>query len=442
MKTRTARWSSLVLMTSLLILILACNKKPESIGLDLVDNNKAETGFDTTFMVQAWSQIDDSVESDETSISLLGSMNTPTFGRVDAGFYSHLRMSSVAPDFGNNAQAVSMELILVYSGYYGNINTEQTVNVYRVTDTIKYADTYYTFSTFPINPNPIGTLTFTPQPNDSILIDSVLVANELHIPLDLQLANNLLDSLPDFGTSTDFIEQFFKGIYVEAEPVTATGDGAVLYFSLLNDRSLVRITYMNDTSQSELTYDLLINENSARVGHFEHDYEASLDNTFLDEVITEDTNFSQYGKEKLFLQAMGGIKTKIKFPNITSWADTADVVINEAKLVISALENNEDYPLPDRLLLFRLSEENGEIRFTEDQSRFGDDYYGGSLNESNLTYSFRITMYIQSLMLGAPDYGLELYPNAKAVRASGLSLYGTDHSNPKHLKLKLIYTRP
>ena len=429
----------LFLLTLTFFAIIACNKKPENIGLDLVDDNQAVLGFDTTLSVYAYSELEDSVASAGTSINLLGSMQTETFGGLQASFYAHMRLSEVYPDFGDEPVADSMVLTMVYSGYYGNINTMQTFTVHRIIEDTLLRDSAYTSNVF-INyeAEEIGSLTFTPNPTDTVFLDTIATAAELRIPMDLELAQELLDAdSTNYESSAIFLE-FFRGLYVKPAPVAGIGEGAILYFDLLNERSSVTLYYQNN-SEDSLSYEFVINESSARVGKYEHDYSLTNDPAFIDDVLSPNPDTATIGKDKLFLQGLGGVKTIVKFPQLQSWADSVALVINEAKLVITSTSYQDEYAPPDNLILFKLNE-NGGIAFTEDQSEFTDDYYGGNFNSSSNSYTFRISLYMQNLLLGGPDYGLVLFPGGKSVRANGLTFYGTDQSNPNHLKLKLIYT--
>jgi len=217
-----------------------------------------------------------------------------------------------------------------------------------------------------------------------------------------------------------------------------TGDGAILYFDLLNDRSNVTLYYHNATEDS-LSYEYVINENCERIGHYVHNYAASSDPDFVDDVLNNNPDSTTIGNEKLFLQGLGGVRTIVKFPELLNWANSAYIVVNEAKLVITAQDQTELYDPPDALILFKFNDE-GKIAFTDDQSVLSDDYFGGDYNKDKQTYTFRISLYIQRLLNGQPDNGLVLFPNAKSIRANGLTFYGTDQTQPNSLKLKLIYT--
>ena len=82
----------------------------------------------------------------------------------------------------------------------------------------------------------------------------------------------------------EFLE-YFKGIYITADSMNAPGDGAILYFNLLNSRSKVTI-YYNDT----LTYNLVFNQNTGRIGNFYHNYAKSQNQNFRDQILNNDTH--------------------------------------------------------------------------------------------------------------------------------------------------------
>ncbi|MEZ5199372.1 MAG: DUF4270 family protein [Bacteroidales bacterium] len=156
-----------LLFVSISLLIFACNKQPQSIGLDLVDATRNTVGLDTTISITAWSSTDDSVVTDETSSNLLGSQYTYAFGLTKASFYTHLRLSTSQPDFGENPVGDSAVLSLVYSGSYGNLNTQQIAKVYRINDSVgMFQDsTYYSNTYFSVDDTELAKLSILPQSN-------------------------------------------------------------------------------------------------------------------------------------------------------------------------------------------------------------------------------------------------------------------------------------
>jgi len=423
-----------VAVLSLLLLQIACNKKPETIGLDLIDENKLGV-YDTSFTITGYSTIDDSIRADELSLISLGSLQTEIFGLANTSFYCQLRLSETSPDFGEDPQPDSAILILVYSGYYGFINTPQTVKVYEVMQDIYKDSSYYSTTQFNLEPlTEFANYNFIPNPTDSILQeDSTYFTAELRIPLNETFINKVMFPPDDsvFSSSDNFIN-YFKGIYVVTDSVSSPGEGSILYFSLLNPRSNVTI-YYNDS----LSFEYVINSNSASVANFRHNYSKSQNQNFIEQITNNDTT---KGSENLYLQGLAGIKTKFSLPSLADWIGTNKYAINEAKLIIPAIEPVEELPAPGQLILFKY-DENGDVQFTDDQQE-GDNYFGGSFNETSNTYEFRITLYVQSVLNGTPDYGLVLYPSGKSVNANQVTLYGTGPENAIHPKmyLNVIYT--
>ena len=422
-------------------ILVSCNKKPEYIGLNLVDENKPFVGTDTTFDVLAYSVREDSVASDETSNNLLGSRYSEVFGLANAGFYSTLRLSFIYPKFGPNPTVDSIVLSMVYKGYYGNTNSQQHVRIYEMDTILTRDSTFWSNSNFKIiDSTELANYTFIPAPSDSIEVDTATkIAARLRIPLDNSFGQRLLSAGSEvYETSEKFIE-YFNGIYVEAEDMVSPGEGSILYFDLVSEFSNVTLYYHNDSIEANdsLSYVFLINNNSVRVNRIQHDYEKSLDNNFKQQIINHEESL---GEEKLFIQGLGGVRTVVKFPGITQWLDSGNVVINEAKLILTNMNYTEENEPPTSMLLFNTTE-NGNYVFTRDQKKQGDDYYGGLYDEGSQSYFFRISLHIQDLMAGETDYGLSLFPNGKSIWANETTLYGTQAGGSQKFRLNIIYSK-
>lgn len=428
-------------------LMMSCNKKPETIGLDLVDANKPDVGYDTTIPVRVWSSLDDSIPTDETSLNLLGSMTTENFGRVSPSFYTHLRLRSVNPDWGENPVADSVIFTMVYSNYYGNISTPQTIRIYEILESIKREDTLYSNQILETNANvELANFNFVPNPEDSVVVisgdDTSKVAAELRIPMSTLFAEKIFQVPEDSLSSSDAFINVFKGIHVIADDISTHGQGSILYFDLLNERSKVTIYYKNDSinnldSVYSLSYELTINSNNARFGNFAHDYSLSTNPAFINQVINGDTTL---GSEDLFLQCLSGVKTTIFFPDLEEWSANESRVINLAKLVFPIHENDDGYSVSTQLLLFQ-NQKDGPFITLRDYAQ-GASYFDGKLNDGMQTYSFRISLYIQDLISGEPDNGLVLFPNAKAVKATEIHLYGSNPLNSRKVQLQITFTDP
>jgi len=425
--------------------ILSCNKKPEAIGLDLVDDNAAIAGFDTTIEISAYSKIEEPIPSDETSLSMAGSMTTSTFGQTTASFYTHIRTSLLNPDFGENPEADSIVFTMVYDGAYGNLNSEQNFKVFRVGEDINFDSTYYSNALFKSAGSIYADYTFTPDTTREVLVDTsnqvdtTYQAARLKMYLNDQFAQDIFDlDTAVWNSNEDFLSAF-KGLYIKPENISNTGEGGILYFDLITDYSNITIYYHN-VDEDSLALRFLINLNCARVGKFEHDYSLS---SYPNFVLNNDSTIE--GSDRLFLQGLAGVKSEISFPGIKNWVDSGNIVINEAKLILSVEDYEPEYSPSSSLVMFKNIDSDSNMvadgyDFMRDQLQ-GDSYFGGQYNESAQTYTYRISLHMQDLLAGEVDLGVALFPTAKAVKANEIKLFGTNPSIPGRLKLNIIYTK-
>jgi hypothetical protein len=436
----------IVLFVAVIIFsVISCTKKPESIiGLDLLGEVKPFVGFDTTISVYAYSQVEDSVVSDELSFNQLGSIYTTTFGLTNASLFMHLRLASLNPDFGADPVADSVIFSMVYEGSYGNLNTEHRFKIFPVTEDFYLDSTYYSNSSFTYDDSKLfADHLFLPDLSDQMVIDTSGSENDtsyvtatLRIPFDPSFADMIFTLDPESFASNDAFKEIFKGIYIRPENVMAAGEGSILSFNLLNIRSDLTIYYKPAPDSSQRTFRFIINSNNARVARYEHDYTMSTDQNFINQVLNGDTAF---GAEKLYLQGLGGVQTVIKMPGLYDLAQTGNIIINEAKLIFRAVDYSEGFEPTEKLVMFKYAEDKRAI-FLPDQLQ-GDGFFGGSFQESSGSYVFRISLHSQNILNGETDFGMILYPTGKSIRPNETVFYGANPSQSGHLKLEVIYTR-
>ena len=114
-------------MLSILIILslffTACEDDQNNVGLDIQPPGDRLNVFTTdTFSVYAYSKPVDSVRTDETSVSLLGSIHDPIFGTTTASLYTQFRLSETAVSFGDNPVLDSLVMTLDYKSLYGDTN--------------------------------------------------------------------------------------------------------------------------------------------------------------------------------------------------------------------------------------------------------------------------------------------------------------------------------
>jgi len=430
----------LTLIAVITIFAYSCKKEPDEVGASIIpESNILKLGFTDTASLKAYSRLVDSVRSDETIVNLLGSYTDPVFGRVTTSFYSQFRLPVTNYDFGSNPQPDSLVLSMKYAGYYGDTNLPQSIHVYEMSQAIFRDSVYFSNQNLPNYGTDFANYSFYPRPRTSLITADDTLAPQIRINLSkysFELANKILnaDSI-DLSDNEQFLE-YFHGLYIEAEP--NPNQASILYLDMMNVLSNLTLYYHNDSSDS-LYLVLNVNENAARFGHFNHHGYQQADQDFKNQLLYNDTSL---GKQQLYLQTMGGVVSTIEIPYIYNWFENQQkVLVNEARLIMTPYDDQSDlYTKPSSLSLLKLNEE-GNSEFLEDQFE-GEGYFGGAYDSASNSYYFRITKYVQDLMMGRQeDYGLSLYISGVSVRAERLWLYGTEPADTsKRLRLELRYT--
>ncbi len=410
------------------IIITSC-KEPDDIGIDLVEEQLNTASFDT-LTLQAHSELEDSLRTDETSISLLGKIEDPIFGPTTANLYTQCYLESSEPDFGSNPVADSLVLCLKVDSLYGDSTLPHTIKIYEINEEFKYDEDYYSFSSLDCKETLLAQKTFVPSASkDSIIIGEDTIPFHHRIQLDIDLAQVLLNQQGsgNLADNESFIE-YFKGLYVKTS--NSTAGNSLFYVSLLSKYSKLTL-YYNDSLQ----FDFPININCARFGQFEHDYEQG-NSIFRQQVISGDNTL---GDSLLYLQPYAGVITNVKIPYITSLSEK-NIALNKAELIVppDKTYTGDDYPLPYRLYLLKRDENNNYIRIIDDAS---EGTLGGYYYNSKNYYLFNITRHIQNLINNDEnEFDLYIIPTGRAVYANRTVIRGPGRIGER-LKLKIHYTK-
>lgn len=414
------------------VIFYSCEKDPSSLGLDLQPESDRINGLTFESGLKAYSLSEDSLTTDERSLSLLGSYTDPVFGTSSAAFLTQMRLSTTNVSFGTTPQADSIVLYLDYRGtYYGDTNTTQNISVYELDSSLNYDDTYYSnLDPTQLIPNNtlLATKTYTPKPNDSIL--SITLSNTF--------ANKIINATStDLKDNVEFLK-FFKGFYVKTDSITS--GGAIIYFNLLSALTKVTLYYQN-TSNDSLKFDFLINSSCARINLFKHNYSTT----------TISINDSLSQDSLLYLQAMSGLLGKIKL-RPEELSNLNNVAIIKAELILPVDDSHSDtnfYKIPNKLLLVCYNA-SGKYEFVPDYL-VGDSYFGGYFSNSDKSYHFNISRYVQQVINGyetssytgvekRTDYGLALIVGDNRVSANRVVLKSPYHTNG--MKLSITYLKP
>jgi hypothetical protein len=431
-------WFASFLFILTALLLSNCKDDNNSLGLEIQPpGDKLTVKTSDTASVVAYSQLVDSIKTDETSLSLLGSIADPVFGVSTASFYTQVRLGQSAFSFGTDPLPDSLVLALDYKGLYGDSTAAMTIRVYELDEQILIDTSYYSNQSLALKSTLLAEKTFVPNFTDSVAVGEDTLPPHLRINLtDITsaLAMKLLEAPSDSMTSNSSFLNYFYGLYVTAEPVNS--GGSILYFDLLSSLSEMTLYYHNLTADS-LKFEYLINSNCARFGHFDHDYTLG-DPSFIAQVIDKDTTM---GQNVCYVQALSGVKTFVRFPAIKNYYANGNIAVNEARFFMSC---SEPEPMLDvaKLLIMVKKNADGSFDYLEDQLN-GEGFFGGYYDKNSHGYWFRITSTIQDLMQSTDtDYGFEIYLSGGAVNAERVLLYGTDPALPDSVegRMKLVIT--
>jgi hypothetical protein len=431
----------LFLVLSGIIFFSACKKENNNVGIDIQPpNDRLAVEKIDTLTIVSYSQRVDSVKTDETTTSLLGSLNDPVFGTSTANIYTQFRLSQTATTFGENPVLDSLILTLDYVGIYGDTNALLTLEIYEMSEMIHLDSTYYSNNSVSYYPELIASKTFIPRVNDSVVVNEDTLRPHLRINLsemNTTLADKLLNASEDDLNTQENFQGYFNGLYLKVSEVSS--GGAITYLSLTSSLSEMVLFYSNDEEDS-LAFPFLISNNAAYFGEFNQNYSVAQP-IFQSQVLSGDTSL---GKTTCYIQAMAGVKTVIKFPYLRNLYDNGKIAINEARLFIKLQQPEPMFDPPTSLVIVK-SDGEGSYTVTVDQLE-GLDYYGGIYDETSNGYWFRITTTIQGILSSdEPDYGFEMFLSGGSVNAQRCILSGSDPIAPvpmeDRMKLVITYTK-
>lgn len=424
--------SLIIAITIIAIVFSGCNKYSD-LGMDLLPSTDLLTVKNIVIKddISAFTFREESIRTDASLKSLLGSMNDSIFGNVTVDFATQFRSKRYV-DFGDNAAVDSIKLFLYYRVIYGDTITPQHVKIYELDESI-YADQKIDstgkFTSYPYyqdvdlkslaSTQMIGEMEFTPV----IRTDSEsgdLLYNALVVPLDASLGEKLMNADSLDMIDEDKFVNYFKGLYFETERIS-DAPGTILALEAASNETFqgsAIVVYYNNPENADsdepdtLSMAYVIDGNSARVNRITNDYSET--------EFVQNLNVQSNPDSLIYIQTMGGLEAKINIENLSGWNDSINTAINKAELIFQVdtlLSDPEKYPLPDQLLFTVVDSTDTEI-LPKDYS-FSPTFYGGFLNE-DYTYRFNITQHLQQIIDGEVEnkgfYLTTLQKNSEAKR--------------------------
>jgi|TARA_R110000737_G_scaffold134970_2_gene166180 hypothetical protein len=422
-----------------IFLSVSCKKKESLIGSNAYDPTELlNAGAVDTFTLLTYTIIQDSVFTKNRLLNVLGEMNDPVFGKVNASFYTQIRLASANPNFDDLTQISidSFVLALRFADYTGNPST-QTFEVYELNDEISSdsAVKYYDFDTIAIKqPNLLmpGKGTFKPDPIGDAIVDTVAVAPQMRLSLDTNLARTFMQEAAISGgsfASNDNFVNYFKGFKINVNnPTQAPNQGAVYSFDMRSTSSKLTIYY----KQMELvggvmtpvrkTYDFVINSNCQSFNHVEFERAGTK--------VQQAVDNKSLGALEFYAQSFG-LQAVLEIPGLSNLPKTA--VIHRAVLDLPIqYQTGSNYNTGIQMSLFnKLATDSRSIR----------PLYNPTISDITKSVTVNMRGYIQDVVAGKvanePIYMAPLRDNYSMDR---IIFNGSNTINKVKPKLYIIYT--
>ncbi len=423
----------LILLISLFIL-QACKKEGE-IGLEQqIDEEGLFGTLVDTSTIRTFSVKDDTLISSRYIRNQLGEFKDPLFGNTKASIAFQAVLSQNNVNFGTNLVLDSVVLVLGYIGdktqrFYGDTNSRMTINVYQLDESITEDSNYYSNRVFKIKPTAIGTTTYQPNPNDSLIVQNIRdgrpdtvgkVPPQMRVRLSDAFGQELLSKSGALELSENSVFlNTYKGFYVTAS--TTSGDGGVMSFDLTNtNRSYIVLHYKNSTDTTNFIFN--INSVAANINRYEHDYTGT-------EVASQLAD-SSLGQTKTFIQSLAGLRAKVILPHIKRLTDSGLIAVNKAELIVKPYSGTEiPYAPIINLALKARRPDNSEFVVQT-----------AAYNSTTKEYKLVVTNFLQQYLSGKLEIKeLYLEDNSKQIRANRLVLSGQNSADP--IKLRIFYTK-
>lgn len=436
---------------SLITVISACKKEETEIG-DSLQTEGLNVLTTDTFTLVTYSDVIDSMESDETSVSLLGAYNDPVFGGVNCGIVTQIVPEGLTQDFPDVANVVmdSVVIALDYSSinYYPNLD-DFAVEVYEIGDVLTRLDQeYYTKE----EPTILGENLVIPELSvvspdvvTNQIVGTDTLSPQLRIHLDPQVGLDLIADSKAGLMGADFQNTTFKGLYIRAQVDEdapgfgiPSGLGTVLYFALEDPASKMTIYYHN-TSGVAGRFDFDINSNCARYNKITYERAG----TAVEQALLDKTK----GEQAFYMQG-GSIRAVVEIPHIMNFnknlaGEDDPKIINKAVLVLPIQDFQFDAFDPATSLFIARIVDKKLSTFTADYG-FGTTVSGNTVtyDEDAKEFRFSMTREIQSLLNGdSENVGYRIYaPAFFASTIERIIFNGSKTTLKNKPRLEITYT--
>lgn len=428
----------LSIFCSTAIFVFAACKDPNKIGIEVLPESELVGIIVTdTATIELETQVIDSVVTYANDIHVFGNYLDPLLGRIDAGSYAQFRFPNTKLDFGSadSLRLDSVVLKLDIVGFFGRIETPQTLRVYEIAqsfdDTLKYSSK----DSLLLKPKDLA--------NGKLINKNTSILSNLSVRLDNSIGERILFAPADsLGDNAIFLK-YFKGLYVGTAPIsgfTSREPGAIMYMSLQSSDTKMVLYYSKKDSVGAFS---IHKEYPFSVTGASKQFHTFRRNDYIDLLLGKEIHASERPHNYEFIQSGALVQMLVKIPHI---AALGKISINKAELVFPCdpaslgvkMGNTYRYSPPDLDMFYPDSTLRKPEKFLTDAT------VGVAFKPATASYTIPITNTLQGLVNGAEENrGFLIRPTSSsnyiANTPNRVVLGGVNNAAYKP-KLRIIYT--
>jgi len=399
----------LTLIAFIAILFSSCEKKILNMGADLLpEGDYNSVNVIDTLSVFSYTMYDDSVRSDNPSLSYLGQITDPYFGTTTAEFVTQIRLSSRWDGQPFTIDSVRLYLHLVTS--QGGTGSTQTLKLSELSEMIYPDSVYYSNRPVPVTgyniPDIVLPVLRADTINDVILTLPVEFGNYLTRDTSKLFYSDYVHYSPDYP---DF-RSWFKGLYFQIKPssdplltsIYLEPPGTTVHSASGNALAL----FMHDDLGVQKVFSFILDAKvrNAAFSRFSHNYLTADPDKRIKHIN------DGYKDTLSYIQAINGVYTRLTFPGLKNIKNNPlfdKIAVNKARVVVPVYLNGNQYKTttvpPQLILKYKTS---AGSRFVvpdyniETQSQI---FYDGKIDTTARVYKFNIPAFVQAYLKDATN---------------------------------------
>lgn len=396
---------------------------------------------------QSYTMYDDSVRTDNPSVSYLGQISDPYFGTATAEFVTQIRMGGAWDNLPFIVDSVKLYLHIL--SVTGGSTTKHYLKISEIAEQIYTDSAYYSNRNVLTTGFEVGDIEI-PVLHAGINDDTLtLPPQTLNGPMSfgnyiLRDTSKLFysNTLPDFRT-------FFKGLYFQIQP---SSDPMLISLSLVPPPSTLGLgayynyfgIFMSNPAgeTKEFRFVLDATNKNAAYNRFVHNF-----NTATPDKKIQHINDTLYGDRDTlsYLQCLNGVYTKVVLPGLDSLKNDPsmkNIAVNKAKLTIPVQLDGNLYKattVPSSLILRYRSKAGVKYIVPDYNIDANHIFFSGILDTVANEYNFNIPAFVQGYL---EDVTGQVEPELEVFQGAGTSNVILKANNSKTpVKFQFTYTK-